>query len=125
LNEKYEESSTKVYAIAKEYSGFKFWVTKSFLLLSDNFVKQGDLFQAKYVLKTVIENTADEALKLEAMDRISAIEKMERAQNKPKEQSNDNWQVGEMDEEQQKLFENEEEEVEPLEAPVMENDTIR
>lgn len=125
LKENFDQSTEMIYQIAKEYSGFKYWVTKSFILLSDNFVKKEDLFQAKYVLKTVVENSADELLKLEALDKISAIEKMERAQNQPEEKVDEEWKVGEATEEEKKLFDEGEEEEQLEKTPVMENDTLR
>ena len=45
------------------------------LLLADNFVGKNDLFQAKYVLNTVIDNYKGEDLKQQAIEKLHALEK--------------------------------------------------
>lgn len=43
----------------QDNSGYPFWVGKSLLLLSDVFAEQGDLFSARVVLESLIENYAN------------------------------------------------------------------
>ena len=39
--------------------GYDLWITKAFMLLSDNFVAIGDNFQAKETLQSIIDNSED------------------------------------------------------------------
>ena len=48
------------------------WISKSFLLLADTYVKQNDLFQAKLTLQNLIDNY-DGELKQEAEQKLAEI----------------------------------------------------
>jgi len=75
VQQRYDESIREIYAFAKKFSSYKKWVTKGMLLLADNFVGKNDLFQAKYVLNTVIDNYKGEDLKQQAIEKLHALEK--------------------------------------------------
>ena len=77
VQQNYDESIKEVYAFAKKFSSYKKWVTKGMLLLADNFIAKGDLFQAKYVLNTVIDNYKGEDLKQQAIEKLKSLEKSE------------------------------------------------
>ena len=51
-----DSSRSDVYTIHDDYSAYEFWVVKSFILLSDIYVKEDDLFQAKATLQSIIDN---------------------------------------------------------------------
>lgn len=108
LQEDYNASTNLIYQLAKDYSSYKYWVTKSFILLSDNFVKQEDYFQAKYILKTVLENDTKEELKAIANDKLAEIELLEKSKNEiPVKTENNDWEIGTQSEETTKLLEEE------------------
>jgi TolA-binding protein len=50
------ESEERVYSLAENYAAFDYWVAKGFILLSDIFMKNGDEFQARQTLESVIGN---------------------------------------------------------------------
>jgi TolA-binding protein len=77
VQQKYDESIKEVYAFIKKFSSYKKWVTKGMLLLADNFIAKGDLFQAKYLLNTVIDNYKGEDLKQQAIEKLKSLEKSE------------------------------------------------
>ncbi|MCX6181923.1 MAG: tetratricopeptide repeat protein [Bacteroidetes bacterium] len=77
VQQDYDGSIKDIYAFAKKFSSYKKWVTKGMLLLADNFIAKGDLFQAKSVLTTVIDNYKGEDLKQQAVDKLKSIEKSE------------------------------------------------
>ncbi|MFT5749343.1 MAG: TolA-binding protein [Ancylomarina sp.] len=56
-------------------SPYHYWLGKSFILLSDIFVDKKDLFQARYTLKSVIDNYAikDDGIIKAAKDKIEPI----------------------------------------------------
>lgn len=105
LQEAYKESTDAVYAYIKKYQNFPYWVTKGFILISDNMVKLNDYFQAKYILKMVLDNNKNNELNEIAKNKLLEIEEMEKAQLKQAEVKDENWQIGEEDEETKKLNE--------------------
>lgn len=106
LKENYEGSVNEVYDLAKNYPSYKTWVTKGFLLMSDNFVKQKDYFQAKYILKTVIENYEGEDLVVEAGRKLDQILAIEKAEEEVKVKEEEEIKIGEESEESELLYDN-------------------
>ena len=107
LQERFEASTAEVYALAKKYPSYKKWVTKGFLVMSDNFLKQKDYFQAKYILKTITENYQGADLVKEANEKLAAIREIEEAETRVEELVEEPIRVGESNEESQKLYESE------------------
>ena len=61
LDDNLEESEELVFKLADEYSS-NHWIAKGFILLSDIYVKQENLYQAKATLESIIENHDGEEL---------------------------------------------------------------
>jgi TolA-binding protein len=57
--QKLKESEKEIMDFIDKNSPHQFWLAKSFLLLSDIYLKSGDEFQAKHTLKSVVENYPD------------------------------------------------------------------
>lgn len=76
---------TKDYALSIEtllnlisnYGTQQRWVNQAYLLLVDNYMAKGELFQAKATLKSIIERTTDEQFKQSAQEKMNAIAKLE------------------------------------------------
>lgn len=54
--DKLAECQETIYVLPDKFAAFDYWVAKGFILLSDVFVKQGNTFQAKQTLQSVIDN---------------------------------------------------------------------
>ena len=54
--QKLKEAETEIMDFIDKNSPHQFWLAKSFLLLSDIYLKNGDEFQAKHTLKSIEEN---------------------------------------------------------------------
>ena len=52
----YKESHKLCFEVINKTPSYDYWVTKSFILLADNYVAQGDTFQAMETYKSVAEN---------------------------------------------------------------------
>ena len=52
---------------------YDIWLTKGFILLADNYLKQGNTFQAKRTLQSVIDNHEEDALSEQARRKLDAI----------------------------------------------------
>ena len=60
-----------------DFAAYTEWVGKSYLLLSDNFVAMGDLFQAKGTLNSLIDNFPLESIKSLAREKLKKIKDSE------------------------------------------------
>jgi len=109
IKEQYDESIEVIYNIAKKYPSQKTWITKGFILMSDNFVKVGDYFQAKYILKTIVDNYKGEDLKQEALEKLQHIDELESAESVTVELKEEEIEIGERTDENKVLYENKEE----------------
>ena len=59
-------------AVIKETGSYDFWVTRSYILLGDIFMKQKDYFNAKATYESVAQNAAIAELKAEARQKLDA-----------------------------------------------------
>lgn len=58
-----------------QYPNYTYWLGKTFILLSDYYLKKGDEFQAKATLNNVLENFEEQEIKDIARQKLDAIEK--------------------------------------------------
>jgi TolA-binding protein len=72
--DKTAETEDLVYSLSENFSAFDYWVAKGFILLSDVFVKNGNTFQAKQTLQSVIENYSGPELGEIAREKLAALE---------------------------------------------------
>jgi len=76
---------TKDYAMSIEtllnlisnYGTQQQWVNQAYLLLVDNYIAKGELFQAKATLKSIIEQSKDDQLKQSAQEKMDTITRLE------------------------------------------------
>ncbi len=66
-------------------SGYDYWIVKSYLLLGDIFTKQGDYFNAKATLNSIVKLAKNPELKSEANKKLAEVKKLEKKQSKLKE----------------------------------------
>ncbi|MCK5823990.1 MAG: tetratricopeptide repeat protein [Ichthyobacteriaceae bacterium] len=70
---KYEESNKVVFEVAKKYAGYKYWASKSLLIMARNFDALNDQYQAVYTLETILRNFKFEDVKAEAEVMLETI----------------------------------------------------
>jgi tetratricopeptide (TPR) repeat protein len=104
--EKLDNSETQIFELVKKYPSYDFWKIKSFLLLSEVYLKRKDIFQAKATLQSIIENAKDENLLNQAKEKLKAIDDAETLQNQEQTKPMEIEFNGEKSEEN--LFEGEE-----------------
>jgi len=80
----FDIAEKKAFDLLSAGSPYQFWLAKSYILLGDIYVEKGDLFQAKYTYKSVMDNYEGDDLKKIAEDKYNAILEIEKSQNKPK-----------------------------------------
>ena len=90
LQGEYEQSQKLIFEMVNVFPNYGEWISRSFLLLADNYVKQDDLFQARLTLQNLIDNY-DGELKEEAQRKLIEITTM-----KPKleeRKDGENWDI--------------------------------
>ncbi|MDQ3191520.1 MAG: tetratricopeptide repeat protein [Bacteroidota bacterium] len=86
LQKKHKESEKEIFELAEKFSAYDYWVAKSFILLSDNYLAINDAFQAKHTLQSIIDNYEGEDLKGIAKEKLNTIleaEKLEKQNYSP------------------------------------------
>ena len=74
---KLDETEDKVFYISDNFSNYSYYVAMSFVTLSDVYVAKDNVFQAKWTLKSIIENYPGGEPKELAQQKLAAIEKEE------------------------------------------------
>lgn len=69
-------------AVIKETGSYDYWVTRSYILLGDIFMKQKDYFNAKATYESVAQNAAIAELKAEARQKLDTAIEEEKQQSK-------------------------------------------
>ncbi len=109
-----DQCETEVFSLIKKFSSYSYWVGKSLILLSDNYIAKEDLFQAKVTLQNVIEHSKFPELVNTATEKLEIIEKQEASQRTVVEEPEEELDL--FNDEDIKLF-MEEEEVEDEALP--------
>jgi len=80
----YEESQKIAFDLINQIPSYDYWVAKAFILLADNYLKTGNVHQAKYTLKSIIDNYKGDDLKKIAQDKLDKIVADEKAEEQRK-----------------------------------------
>lgn len=74
---KYTEAENGIFELSEQYGSYDYWVAKGFILLSDVYIAQGNTFQAKETLKSIVENYKGPDLGEIAARKLDELEKQE------------------------------------------------
>ncbi len=70
----YKQSTDTCFRVKNKYASYEYWVVKTFILLADNYYAQGNAFQAKATLESIVGNyKGDTALVEEARQKLEKI----------------------------------------------------
>ncbi|MEO5980436.1 MAG: tetratricopeptide repeat protein [Chryseolinea sp.] len=78
----YKQSNEVLIGLSADFSSYEAWVGKAFLLLADNFVATGEIFQAKSTLQSLIDKFPEQGVKDEARRKLEVIDKAEAEKQK-------------------------------------------
>lgn len=83
-NGQLKDSENEIMDFIDKNSPHQFWLAKSFILLSDIYQKNGDEFQAKHTLQSILENypESDDGIMETARQKLQLIEEAEASQTK-------------------------------------------
>ncbi len=81
----YKETEKMVFEFINEFSAYDAWLARNFILLSDVYVKLGNIVQAKQTLQSIIDNYDGSDLVEIAHQKLNAINDAEKAEIQKKE----------------------------------------
>ncbi|WP_369047810.1 tetratricopeptide repeat protein [Tenacibaculum sp. UWU-22] len=58
VNKEYEASNKVVQQLISDYSAYKYWGVKSYIIMAKNYYELKDVYQATYILENIIKNFA-------------------------------------------------------------------
>ena len=83
----YEENRLKdaeksAFEVIHKSGSYELWVTKSYFLLGDIYLKEKDFFNAKATFQSLVENAKIEEIRVQAEQRLDEVKKEEAASSK-------------------------------------------
>nr|NQU94335.1 tetratricopeptide repeat protein [Bacteroidota bacterium] len=66
-----------IFELANKYPSFEYWKAKGFIMLADIYAVNGNLFQAKHTLQSIIDNYPGDDLKEIAAQKLTTIVRQE------------------------------------------------
>lgn len=73
IQKQYSESEKLILELINQVPGYEYWIAKGFILWSDIYMQTDNAFQAKYTLKSVIDNYEGADLVQEAQKKLDII----------------------------------------------------
>lgn len=78
LTKQHKQCYETLVSLGTDFAGYDEWIGRAFLLLADNFIAMGDMFQAKGTLESLIENKFPiQYIRDAATDKLNAIKQAE------------------------------------------------
>ncbi len=77
LTKEHKQCYETLVSLNTDFANYPEWVGKSYLLLSDNFLAVGDPFNAKAVLKSLVDNFPVETVRRTAAERLNSLDQIE------------------------------------------------
>jgi len=69
----YKQSLDKLFYLNEKYANYTKWVNQSFLLIAENYIALGELFQARATLSSIVEHAKDKETILKAKKRLADL----------------------------------------------------
>lgn len=70
---KLPEAEKAAFEVIKKSGSYEYWVTKSYVLLGDVYIKEKDWFNAEATFKSVVDNATIPELKTEAQQKLTRV----------------------------------------------------
>jgi TolA-binding protein len=73
MMQNYEMTEKEIFELINDIPSYDYWIAKAFILLSDVYVQNDNIFQAKHTLQSIIDNYEGEDLVIEARKKLKTI----------------------------------------------------
>jgi TolA-binding protein len=77
-----KDAEKAAFEVIHKSGSYELWVTKSYFLLGDIYLKEKDYFNAKATFQSLVENSQIEDIKVQAEQRLDEVKKEEEANSK-------------------------------------------
>ena len=77
-----KEAEKSAFEVIHKSGSYEFWVTKSYFLLGDIYLKEKDYFNAKATFQSLVENSKIEEIRVQAEQRLDEVKKEEAGNSK-------------------------------------------
>ena len=75
--EKFNESIDFCISLIGKFGIYQEWTDRAYILLVENYMASGELLQSKATLKSILENTKNEELRIKALELSAKVEQLE------------------------------------------------
>ena len=106
----YKESEKVIFELINQVPSYDYWIARGFILLSDNYMKTDNIFQAKHTLQSIIDNYDGKELVDIAKGKLKVIMDSEKLKEQKKSEEEIKIKFGENNEKEKDLFEQDEKE---------------
>lgn len=69
----YGKAEEHIFKLSSDFPSYQYWLAKGFILLSDIYVIQGNTFQARQTLQSIIDNYTGEELRQVAINKLKEL----------------------------------------------------
>jgi len=70
----YKQSNETLYDLNNRFGNYGYWLGRSFLLITDNYIGLDEIFQARATLKSIIENAPEQEIVAEAKQKLAMLD---------------------------------------------------
>jgi len=77
----FKQSNETLYDLNNSFGAYNYWLGKSFLLISNNYIGLDEIFQARATLNSIIENAPEEEFVEEAKRKLIELDKDEQQES--------------------------------------------
>jgi len=81
----YKKCEKAIFDLIEEIASYDYWLTRSFILLADNYLKLGNVFQAERTLQSIIDNHEGKELRDLAIRKLDMLRAQQQDLNKENE----------------------------------------
>lgn len=81
-NKKFTKSNEVLFELKAKFSSEKFWVSKCFLLIGDNYESLGEKFQAQATFESIVLNSSFPEVRAEAKEKADRLKSQKAKENK-------------------------------------------
>jgi len=79
VEKRFKETEDACFDVINNYPSYAYWLVKTYILLSDNYLAQGNAFQAKVTLESILDNYAkDDDARREAAQKYEVLLEQEK-----------------------------------------------
>jgi TolA-binding protein len=82
-----KDAEKSAFEVIHKSGSYELWVTKSYFLLGDIYLKEKDYFNAKATFQSLVENAKIEEIRVQAEQRLDEVKKEEEANSKVNNQN--------------------------------------